>query len=371
MRVAIVHYWFVNWRGGEKVVEELLRMFPGADVFTHVVRPEYLACQLAGRKVTTSFIAKLPRAERYYQHYLPLMPLALEQFDLRSYDLVISSESGPSKGIIVSPEARHVCYCHSPMRYLWDMYHDYTSGAGVLKRAAMAYLLHRMRIWDVSTSHRVDEFVANSSYVANRIMRYYRRNASVVYPPVADVAGIYPGAVEEGRHYICMGELVRYKRVDLAIEAARMRNFTLIIIGKGEELEQLQRDAPGNVKFVGFVPDEHIDEYLTGCRGLLFPGKEDFGMVPIEVMKRGIPVIAFKAGGALDYIQEGVNGVFFEEQTAESLVSAIDKFEACSLSREAIAYSVEHFSQRSFQHGIRDAVERAFSCTSVPLQPVD
>jgi glycosyltransferase involved in cell wall biosynthesis len=217
MRVAIVHYWLVNFRGGEKVVDVLCEMFPDADIFTHVYRPGGMSARINRHSVKTSFIGRLPFATRFYQTYLPLMPMALEQLDLREYDLVISSESGPAKGVLTRPGTLHLCYCHSPMRYVWSMCWDYSESAGRLKRAAMPWLLHWLRIWDLQSASRVDFFVANSRNIARQIGKYYRRSSVVVHPPVA--VGEFSPSDEVDAYYLCVGQLVRYKRFDLAIAA--------------------------------------------------------------------------------------------------------------------------------------------------------
>lgn len=326
MKVAIIHYWIVNWRGGEKVLAELLAMFPEADLFTHVADPELLQRHLPGRKVTTTLIATLPFARRWYQRYLPLMPYALEQLDLRGYDIVITCESGPAKGVITDPGAVQICYCHSPMRYLWDMYHDYRQDAGRLTRLLMGPLVHYLRIWDQLSAQRVDHFIANSRFVASRIRRYYRREARVIYPPVA--CEDFAHGPDQG-FYLIVGQLVGYKRADLAIEAFReMKDRQLIVIGEGEQFAKLKRSAPSNVTLLGRQPFSSIRRHYMGCRALIFPGVEDFGIVPVEAMASGKAVIAFRGGGALETVVEGVTGLFFDDQTVASVVDAVGRFEA-------------------------------------------
>lgn len=326
MKVAIIHYWLVNWRGGEKVLAELLALFPQADLFTHVADPELLERHLHGRRVSTTLIAKLPFARRWYQRYLPLMPYALEQLDLRGYDIVIACESGPAKGVITDPDAVQICYCHSPMRYLWDMYHDYRQDAGRLTRLLMGPLVHYLRMWDQLSAQRVDHFIANSQFVASRIRRYYRRDARVIYPPVA--CEDFVNGPDQG-FYLMVGQLVGYKRADLAIEAFReMKRHRLIVIGEGEQFARLKKSAPSNVKLLGRQPFSSIRRHYMDCRALIFPGVEDFGIVPVEAMASGKPVIAFRGGGALETVVEGVTGLFFDDQTVAAVVDAIGRFEA-------------------------------------------
>ncbi|MGH8494483.1 MAG: glycosyltransferase [Moraxellaceae bacterium] len=325
MKVAIVHYWLVGMRGGEKVLESLLRLYPDADVFTHVVDKDALSPALAAREIRTSFISRLPFSRKKYQSYLPLMPLALEQLDLTAYDLVISSESGPAKGVITRPDAVHVCYCHSPMRYVWDMYHDYTRDAGFIKKIMMAGLLHYMRLWDLASAARVDYFIANSSYVASRIRKFYRRDSIVINPPV-DIDSFHHGAAQD--YYLCLGQLVPYKRTDLAVEAFTRSGRRLIVVGEGEQFDALSRCAGRNVEMRGKVSFEEIVQLYAGCRALVFPGVEDFGIVPLEAMAAGKPVIAFGRGGVLDSVVPGQTGIFFEAQTPEALEAAVQDFES-------------------------------------------
>jgi glycosyltransferase involved in cell wall biosynthesis len=348
MRVAIIHYWLVNWRGGEKVLKAIADLYPQADIFAHVVSQELVDRELPGRNIATTFISRLPMARRYYQRYLPLMPLALEQLDLRSYDLVISSESGPAKGVIVAPNATHVCYCHSPMRYVWDMYHEYTSRSGTASKMLMAPLLHYVRQWDQLSSQRVDSYVANSHFVAQRIAKYYRRTSSVIYPPVAVQDFVVSHDSED--YYLSVGQLVAYKRPELLVEAFNILGKRLVIIGDGSMLKSLRKMAKPNIQILGRQTFEVIRHHYSKCRALVFPGIEDFGMVPVEAMASGKSVIAFGAGGALETIVEGKTGTFFREQNAASLVRAVRDFEASApldpvvIRNHALRYSEERFS---------------------------
>ena len=326
MKVAIVHYWLVNMRGGEKVIEALCEMFPQADVFTHVYKPSQISALINRHRVRTSFIGRLPWAERFYQSYLPLMPLALEQLDLRDYDLVISSESGPAKGVLVSPQTLHVCYCHAPMRYLWDMYHDYRATASWIRRLLMPPLTHYLRLWDLASAQRVDHFVANSRYVASRIEKYYRRPAEVIHPPVA-VGDFEPGQ-GAGEFYLMVGQLTHYKRADLAVETFNQSGRPLIIIGEGEQYHSLRKVAASNIRMLGRQPFAVIREHYQRCKALIFPGIEDFGIVPVEAMASGRPVIALRQGGAQETVVENETGIFFEEQRTAALQAAIERFES-------------------------------------------
>jgi glycosyltransferase involved in cell wall biosynthesis len=326
MKVAIVHYWLVGMRGGEKVVEALCEMFPTATIYTHVYDPGAVSDTINRHPVRTTFIDKLPRARQLYQRYLPLMPMAIEQLDLRGYDLVLSSESGPAKGFVTPPGTLHLCYCHTPMRYLWDMYPDYLAGAGRLTRWAMRPMAHYLRTWDLATAFRVDRFVANSHFVARRIAKYYRREADVVHPPVSVDDFRVAHDVED--YYLMVGQLVPYKRTDLAVEAFNRMGRKLVVIGEGEHYEHLARIAGPNVRVMGRQPFSVIREHYAKCRALIFPGLEDFGIVPVEAMASGRPVIAYRAGGALETVVDGVTGMFFDEQSVGALIEAVENFEA-------------------------------------------
>jgi glycosyltransferase involved in cell wall biosynthesis len=351
MKVAIVHYWLVTMRGGEKVVEALCELFPEADIFTHVYDPEAISPVIRGHRVSTTFIQKLPQAKRRYQSYLPLMPLALEQLDLRGYDLIISSESGPAKGVLTRPDALHVCYCHTPMRYVWDMYFDYKSGAGALKRLLMTPLVHYLKMWDYCSAGRVDHFIANSGFVAARIGKHYRRPAEVIHPPVA--TGDFAPASGHDNFYLVMGQLVGYKRVDIAVEAFNRLGSRLVIIGEGEALAEVKRLAGPNVEVLGRQPFSVIKDHFSRCRALIFPGVEDFGIVPVEAMACGKPVIAFKAGGALETVVDGVTGLFFDEQSSDCLTEAVQRFESAEgsfdparIARHAAGFEKEIFKKK-------------------------
>lgn len=328
LRVALVHYWLVTMRGGEKVLEALCEMFPNADIFTHVYDPEAVSPTIRKHKVTTTFISRLPNPRRHYKSYLPLMPLALEELDLRGYDLIISSESGPAKGVVPMGDAVHVCYCHSPMRYVWNMYHDYGERSGKLKRFLMRPFGHYIRNWDAVSAQRVDGFVANSNNVRRRIQRYYHRAAPVVFPPVAvDDFSPVP-ALERGDYYLMVGELVPYKRPDLVIEAFQRSGRKLVVIGGGELLETVRAHAGPGITILGNQPFHVLRHHYARCRALVFPGEEDFGIVPVEAMASGRPVLAYRRGGALETVVECVTGLFFDDPSVEAILDGVERMEA-------------------------------------------
>jgi glycosyltransferase involved in cell wall biosynthesis len=357
LRVAIIHYWLVGMRGGEKVLEALCEMYPSADIFTHVYVPEMVSDKIRQHRIVPTFINSLPFAATMYKKYLPLMPLALEQLDLRGYDLVISSESGPAKGVIPSAEAVHVCYCHTPMRYIWNMYHDYRQSAGWLARHMMPSLTHYLRMWDVMSAARVDSFVANSTTVARRIKRYYGADATVIHPPV-DTGAFSPlAASETGDYFLMVCELVPYKKPDLAVRAFNELKLPLVVIGGGEMLAEVRRLAGPTVKIMGSQPFDVLKRHYAKCRALIFPGEEDFGMVPVEAMASGRPVIAYGRGGALETVSAGLSGIFFEKQTVEDISSAVGRLSGLEIDPQRIAAHARRFDRDQFLQKMREHID--------------
>ncbi len=359
MKVAIVHYWLVTMRGGEKVLEELCKMFPDADIFTNVYDASKISETIKSHKIFTGKVNKFPLAKKLYQKYMPFMPRALMDLDLTGYDLVISSESGPAKGVVPAPDAFHVCYCHTPMRYLWDMYHEYFRKSNALVRFFMKKMIPSLRLWDVMSANLVDHFIANSNYVASRIRRYYGREADVVFPP-CNIEKYVNNLRDPKDFYLFFGQLVGYKRADLAIEACIKLGRKIIVIGDGKSKEAQKYKKTGLVTFTGRISDKEIALYLAQARALLFPGIEDFGIIPVEANAAGCPVIAYKKGGALDSIKENVTGLFFEEQTAQSLADCILHFESIEsnfLDRNAFTNHVQQFSTAAFTAKISRIIE--------------
>ncbi|MEM8803370.1 MAG: glycosyltransferase [Pseudomonadota bacterium] len=353
MRVALVHYWLTNMRGGERVLEALCEMFPQATIFTHVVDRSKLSATVNRHEIKTTFISKFPFATSQYQKLLPFMPRALEEIDLSEFDLVISSESGPAKGVITRPDAFHLCYCHSPMRYIWDLYPHYLGSAGFLARQAFPGIAHRLRTWDVTSAARVDQFAANSNFVKQRIRKFYRRDSAVIHPPVA-VSEFAQARVDvPGDYFLAAGELVGYKRFDLVVDVFTKMSLPLVVIGDGEQKKDLQNRAGPNVEFLGRVDFTELKRRFGECKALVFPGEEDFGIVPVEVMAAGRPVIAYGRGGALDTVVDGQTGILFEEQTVDSLIEAVSKFETVPFDSDAIHQHATGFSGQVFKDGIR------------------
>jgi glycosyltransferase involved in cell wall biosynthesis len=348
MRVAIVHYWLLKMRGGEKVVEALCRLIPSADIFTLFYDSDKVSPVIRDRNITVSFLNPF---RRIYRSLLPLMPIALEQFDLREYDLVISSESGPAKGVLVSSAARHICYCHTPMRYLWELYPDYVHNwtRSPVQRVFMAPVANYMRLWDYASAARVDRFIANSENTERRIRRAYRREADIVHPPVA-VETFYHKPPED--YFLIVSELVSYKRVDLAVRVFSHSGRRLRIIGTGPEYRKLRRIAGRSIEFCGSVSDPELRDIYSKCRGLVFPGEEDFGIAPVEAMASGKGVIALSRGGVRESVP-GAAGVFFDEPSDARLAAAVSDFEkietrlnAAEIQRYASRFSESVFRAR-------------------------
>jgi glycosyltransferase involved in cell wall biosynthesis len=343
MRCAIVHYWLLNMRGGEKVVEALCRLLPHADVFTLFYDPDRVSENIRAHRVQASFLQPL---RKHYRSLLPLMPLALESFDLREYDLVISSESGPAKGVITSSNARHICYCHTPMRYLWDMYPAYRDEwtQGRSKRILMSAAANYLRLWDHASAARVDEFVANSENVQRRIWKTYRRESLIVRPPV-NVETFYWRPSED--YYLIVSELVPYKRVDAAVRAFRQNGRRLRIVGDGPEYKALRRSAAPNIEFCGHVPGEDLRELYARCRAFLMPGEEDFGITAAEALASGKPVIALERGGALEIVPE-FGGLLYNQP--EGLLQAIEHWDELEpqLDPHALQAYAAQFSETEF-----------------------
>ena len=347
-------------RGGEKVLEAICDLFPEADIYTHAYQPDNVSKVFARHKVTETFIAKLPGGRTNQKKYLPLMPRALESLDLTSYDLVISSEAGPAKGVITHPDAFHVCYVHSPMRYLWDKYWVYKEQAGALQSLAMKIFAPSLRQWDVSSAARVDLFLANSSFVQRRIQKAWRRPSIVLHPPVA-VDSFESGArsVDKiGAPYLFIGELVSYKRPEVALRACQSLGRPLKIIGDGPLESQLREEAAPNTQVLGRLSFDELKNEIASCRALIYPGEEDFGITPLEASASGRPVIALAKGGATETVVDRSTGILFKDGSVSGLTKAISTFEAweTEFSPETARECAAKFSTALFQQGFSDAV---------------
>jgi len=359
MKTAIVHYWLVNMRGGEKMLEALLEMFPDADIYTHVYNSKAVSSIIKEKQVFTSRINRLPFAKKLYQLYMPLMPNALMDFDLQDYDLVISSEAGPAKGVVPSPNAYHLCYCHSPMRYLWDMYHEYFRGANPFVRFFMKRMIPSLRVWDITSANLVDRFITNSHYVSKRIRRIYNREAEVVYGP-ASIEKFLNVERKPSDFYLFYGQITGYKRADIAIDACIRSGRKLIVAGGGKIKNKKKYEKSGFVTFTGRISDGQAVKLFSEARALLYPGIEDLGLVPIEAQAAGCPVIAYRDGGALETVKENVTGLFFDEQTPQSLIEAMDRFEQNEVTfnaREVFNVHVGQFSKTAFLERVRRVLD--------------
>lgn len=373
-RVAIIHEWLYTYAGAEKVLENILQLFPQADLYSLIdFLPENQRHFLGGRKVRTSFLQKMPMVRKKHQYYLPMMPLAMERFDLSSYDVVISSSYAVAKGVLTGPNQLHLCYCHSPVRYAWDLQHQYLQqwrmNQGIRGIAATG-ILHKLRIWDHVTSNGVDKFFANSQFIAKRIWKTYRRRSTVVYPPV-DTNQFQPGETRSD-HYVTVSRIVGYKRIDILVDAFRqLPDRKLVVVGAGEDLDKIRAGAPANVTFLGRAPDEILKSTLQQARAFLFAAEEDFGISPVEAQACGVPVIAYGRGGALESIR-GVwtgemphrdpTGVFFPSQTVPSVVDAIRFFESqeAMFQSAACVENSKRFAPSVFKRKFMDQAESSW-----------
>lgn len=334
MKVAIIHDWLVTYAGAERVLEQMLLLYPEADLFSLVdFIPEGKRGFIQDKYVETSFIQKLPFSKNKYRQYLPFMPLAIEQFDLSGYDLVISSSHAVAKGVLTGPDQLHLCMCYSPIRYAWDLQHQYLNESGLdkgIKGWVAKWLLHKMRLWDFRTSNGVDGFIAISEFIARRIWNVYRRESTIIYPPV-DINAFSLCLAKED-FYLTASRMVPYKKIDLIVEAfSQMPNKKLVVIGDGPDFEKIRTKAGRNVALLGYQPYEVLKDYMQRARAFVFAAEEDFGIAPLEAQACGTPVIAYGKGGALETIR-GLNndkpsGVFFDQQTVTSLIDAVRKFE--------------------------------------------
>jgi glycosyltransferase involved in cell wall biosynthesis len=363
MKVAIVHDYFTQAGGAEKVAEELYRLFPNSSLLTTVAFRDCLPSLLKDVPVTTSWMQHLPGIERYYRLYFLFYPFAVGDLDLSAYDLVLSSSSGYAKGVRAGRDAVHVCYCHTPMRWVWNFDgYSQRESFGVGQRALLPLLIRGLRFWDEEAARQPDHFVANSRVVADRIRNTYGRCAEVIHPPI-NIDRFHPSS-SRGDYYLVLSRLVSYKRIDLAIRACSERGKKLVVVGEGPDRQSLEAIAGETVRFLGRASDEDVEYLASGCRALLFPGEEDFGMAPLEVAAAGRPTIAFRAGGALETIVDGVTGVFFNEQTAGDLGDAIDRFERMDWNSPRIRKHAEAFGMEIFQDRFRSFLRRV----GVPLE---
>lgn len=364
MKVAVVCDWLVTYAGAEKVLEQILNIYPQADIFAVIdFFSEQDRQHLLGKKATTTFIQNLPKAKSCYQKYLPLMPVAIEQLDVSGYDIVISSSHAVAKGILTGPDQVHISYVHSPIRYAWDLQHQYLQEAGMvkgLKSWLARIILHYIRLWDYRTASGVDYYIANSRFIAKRIKKVYGREAAVIYPPVN--IDRFKFCAEKEDYYITASRLVPYKKVKLIVEAFnKMPDKKLIVIGKGSEYAKIKAIAKSNIILMGYQPDEILQEKLQKAKAFVFAAEEDFGIAPVEAQACGTPVIAYGKGGALETVcgagSENQTGIFFPEQTAESIIEAVNRFEKIKINAEDCRKNAERFSEERFRQEFMKYVE--------------
>ncbi|HYK90160.1 MAG TPA: glycosyltransferase, partial [Acidobacteriota bacterium] len=347
MKVALVHDWLTGMRGGERVLEELCTLFPGATIFTLFHKPGSVSRRIESMDIRSSFLNRIPGALRNYRSMLPLFPLAISGFDLHGFDLVFSVSHAAAKGIRKPPGGLHICYCLTPMRYIWDLQKDYFQYADPIriKRTAMHVMTHPLRMWDRAAACGVDHFIADSWHVQRRISRYYDRESDVIYPPVD--TEFFTGS-RNGKHaeyYLVVSALVPYKRVDVAIRAFNRLGHPLIVAGAGPDLARLRRMAAPNIDFRGFVTDHALRDLYRNCRAVIITAREDFGLVSLEAQACGRPALAYAAGGALESIVDGNTGILYGSQTADSLIEGVKKFERMRFSSEVLRYNAERFSR--------------------------
>jgi glycosyltransferase involved in cell wall biosynthesis len=352
MKIAIVHDYFTQLGGAERVAEELVRMLPGAALHSTVALPDRLPPGLVGVPITTSWMQRLPGMSQHYRLYFLLYPLAVPSLDLSGYDLVLSSSSGYAKGVHTNRDAVHVCYCHTPMRWAWS-FENYSAREemGAAKRLLLPHLVRGLRRWDLGASRQPDHFIANSHTVAARIRRAYGRLAEVIHPPI-DLGRFRP-VPEQDDYYIVLARLVSYKQIDLAVQACTLLGRRLLVIGDGPDRARLMANAGKTVSFLGHLSDAEVEQYAARCRALIFPGEEDFGMAPLEIASAGRPTIAYRAGGAVETIVEGLTGIFFDRPEVGELAAAIKRFERMEWSAAALRSHAENFGIDVFQSRMR------------------
>ena len=363
MKTAIIHDWLVSYAGSERVLEQIIELYPDADLFSLMdFLPEHERQFLRHKNIQTSFLQHFPFARNKYRSYLPFMPLAIEQFDLSGYELVISSSHAVAKGVLTTSDQLHVCYCHTPIRYAWDLQQQYLKESGLdkgVKGKIAKIILHYIRMWDYSASRRVDHFIANSQNVAAKIKKHYGRESSVIYPPV-DVDKFQPSSVKDD-FFLTVSRMVPYKKVDLIVEAfSQMPDKRLVVIGDGPSLSKVKTKARNNIEILGYQPNDVIRNYLQRARAFVFAADEDFGILPVEAQACGTPVIAYGKGGVLETTINMQTGIFFKEQNATSLINAVHEFERLEncFSINTIRQNAEKYSRDRFKKEFLDLIEK-------------
>jgi len=361
LKTAIIHDWLTGMRGGEKVVEAICELYPEADLYTLFHFKGAVSDTIEKMNIHTSFLQYMPFARKYYRYYLPFMPMAIEAFNVKNYDLIISSSHCVAKGVIPGKNAVHICYCHTPVRYAWEMYGQYFAIGNKpkgIKDFVIEGVMKYIRNWDIKTVGRVNHFVSNSENIKERIKRCYNREAAVIYPPVdTEYYGNKDIVDKREDYYLLAGAFAPYKRLDLAVEAFNKLGYRLVIIGQGQDEKKLRSLADKNIEFLGWQDDKKLYECYSKCKAFIFPGEEDFGIMPVETQLAGTPVIAYGKGGALETVIDGKTGVLFYEQTCEALIGAVKKFENMSFNRNAVRENGLRFNKARFKNEFKGFVD--------------
>jgi len=361
MKIALVHDYLVQYGGAERVLECFTELFPYAPIYTLVYNEDLMHGKFSGKNIRTSFIQKLPFAKIRHRIFPQFMPMAIEQFDFSDYDIVLSDSSSYAKGIITEPETLHICYMHTPMRYAWDDCQKYTSDFDFprLVKKIIPFIMNYIRVWDRVSADRPDKIIANSGFVARRIKKYYKRDSVVIHPPV-ETDNFFISS-ERDNYFLMVGRMLAYKRHDIVIKAFNQLGLPLKIIGRGPEMKKLKKLAKANIEFLDRVPDEKLADFYAKCQAFIFPQEEDFGIVAIEAMASGRPIIAYRGGDIVEHAEEGKEGIFFDRQTAEDIIMAVKKYKEADYNPEAIREKAKKFDKAVFKAKIKDYVEREFA----------
>ncbi len=360
MKTALIHEWLVNFAGSEIVLECIYEIYPSPIYCLLYDKKKVLNSSLKNASIISSFLNKYKFIRKRYKNFLAFYPLAIEQFDLSDYDIIISSSHAVAKGVMVNSNQLHICYCHTPIRYAWDLYHQYLKGSGLnrgLKGMIAKFILHYIRLWDCNTINRVDYFIANSNYIAKRIKKIYNRDAYVIYPPVnIEKFSFYP---KKENYYLTASRMVPYKKVDLIVEAfSEMPEKKLIVIGDGPDFNKIKIKAKKNVELLSYQPFEKLKSFMQKAKAFVFAAEEDFGIIPVEAQACGTPVIAYRRGGVMETVIENKTGVFFNEQNVQSITDAVNKFERKLFNYKVIRQHAEKFSKERFQKEFKNFVEK-------------
>lgn len=360
MKIALVHDYLNQYGGGERVLEAFTKIWPQAPIFTLLYDEQGTGRAFAGKKIYTSFLQKIPGVKKHHRLFSFLMPLAVEQFDLSKYDLILSDSASYAKGVITRPQTLHICYCHTPIRYAWDDSHKYIEefGYGGLVKFFIPFFINYVRLWDEAASARPDYYLTNSSFVAGRIKKYYHRESLVVHPPIK--TNLFYIAEKPQDYFLAVGRFLPYKRFDLIIKAFNKLGLPLKIVGGGPQEKYLKSIAKPNIKFVGLVSDGELKDYYACCRAFIFPQEEDFGMVAAEAMASGRPVIAYAGGGALEMVEEGKSGIFFRRQKVNDLVAAVQKFQKLAFDSRYIREKALRWDEERFKEKVKKIVEERY-----------